>query len=159
MTEPSPARHPVRAARRSAVVLGFYTGALLIIVMFCALVAANRMPGLERYALERNAASYSLFVIFALIPVVRFLNRPGEMYLSAMVAWLVFVAAFNIAGMVFHNLFDSVRHTPFLALLEGAIVYGVIAVGSWVGAMLFHARRHPLTRRHRPAEHIAHHHQ
>jgi hypothetical protein len=159
MTDPSSARHPVRTARHSAVVLGLYTGALLIIVMFCALVAANRIPGLERYALERNAASYSLFVIFMLIPIVRFYSRPFEMYLSAMIAWFMFVVAYDFAGMFFHSLFDSVRHTPFLALLEGAIVYGVIAVGSWVGGMLVHARRYPITSRHRPAEHVAHRHQ
>lgn len=159
MTDPSPARHPARSARHSAVVSGLYTGALLIVVMFGALVSANRLPGLERHALERNAVCYSLFVLFMLIPVVRFLSRPFEMYLSAMIAWLLFVVAFDIAGMLFHDLFDSVRHTPFLALLEGAVVYGVVAVGSWVGGMLVHARRHPIASRHRPAEHTAHRHQ
>jgi len=138
-------------------ILGLYTGALLVIIMFCALVAANRVPGLEHHALERNAISYTLFVLSMLIPIVRYFSRPGEMFLSAMIAWLIFVVGFDIAGMVFHNLFDSVRHTPFLALLEGAIVYGVVAVGSWVGGMLFQARRHPIAPRPRKAHHPAHH--
>lgn len=156
--DPAPPRHSDRSPARSAVISGLYTGALLILVMYCALVAANRLPNLERHALERNAISYTLFVLFMLIPVVRCLHRPGEMFLSAMIAWVMFVVAFDIAGMFFKNLFDSVRHTPFLALLEGAVVYGVIAVGSWVGAMLFQARRHPIARRQRPPEHVIHRH-
>ena len=158
MKDPSLARHTTHAPGRSAIVSGLYTGALLVLLMFCALVAANRLPGLEHYALERNAVSYTLFVLAMLIPVVRFFSRPGEMFLSAMIAWLIFVVGFDIAGMVFHNLFDSARHTPFLALLEGAVVYGVLAVGSWVGGMLVHARRHPIAPRPRQAHHPAHHH-
>jgi hypothetical protein len=149
--------HP---ARRSAILSGLYSGSLLIIVMYCALLAANRFPGLERHALERNAISFTLFVLTMVIPVVRFLTRPIEMYLSAMIAWLLFVVAFDFAGMVFHNLFDSVRHTPFLALLEGAVVYGVVAVGSWVGGMLIQVRRHPIAPRHHDhTRHPAHRHQ
>ena len=87
-------------------------GSLLIIVMLGALVAANRIPGLERYALERNAASYSLFVLFMLIPVFRFLNRPLQMFASAMIGWGIFVVAYDIAGMVFRDLFQVLR-TPF----------------------------------------------
>ena len=107
-----------------ALVTGLYMGSLLIIVMLGALVAANRIPGLERYALERNAASYSLFVLFMLIPVFRFLNRPLQMFASAMIGWGMFVVAYDIAGMVFRDLFQVLR-TPFQALVEGAIIYGV----------------------------------
>jgi hypothetical protein len=53
-----------------------------------ALVAANRIPGLEQYALERNAISYSMFVLFMLIPVFRFLKRPLQLFVSAMIAWV-----------------------------------------------------------------------
>jgi len=124
--------------------VGLYTGALLIVVMLGALVAANRIPGLERYALERNAISYTLFVLLMLIPIVRFWNRPLRMFGAGMVAWTLFVAAYDIAGMVFQNLYDAVRHTPFMALTEGAVVYGVCSVVSWVGGMVNHARRHPI---------------
>jgi uncharacterized membrane-anchored protein YitT (DUF2179 family) len=135
----------------ATLVAGLYTGSLLVIVMLGALVAANRIPGLEQYALERNAASYSLFVLFMLIPVFRFLNRPLRLFGSAMIGWGVFVVAYDIAGMVFHNLFQVLR-TPFQALVEGAVIYGIIAVGSWVGGMVLEARRHPLEPRRRPNE-------
>jgi hypothetical protein len=138
-------------------VTGLYMGSLLIIVMLGALVAADRIPGLERYALERNAASYSLFVLFMLIPVFRFLNRPLQMFASAMIGWGMFVVAYDIAGMVFRDLFQVLR-TPFQALIEGAIIYGVMAVGSWVGAMVILARRQPIAPRHRRTHDFGSHH-
>jgi len=135
---------------------GLYTGALLVIVMVGALVAANRLSWLDNRALERNAASYGLFVIFMLIPVCRFLNRPVQLFTSAMVGWVFFVIAYDIAGMFFRNLFQVLR-PPIEALLEGAVVYGVIAVGSWVGAMALHARTHPIIPRRRRTDHEAPH--
>jgi membrane protease YdiL (CAAX protease family) len=123
---------------------GIYTGALLVIVMLGALVAANRIPALERYALERNAISYGLFMLFMLIPVARFWNSPLQMFGSAMIGWTLFAVAYDIAGMVFQNLFDSVRHTPLMALCEGAVIYGVSSVLLWVGGMVLHARHHPI---------------
>lgn len=140
-----------------ALTTGLYMGSLLIIVMLGALVAANRIPGLERYALERNAASYSLFVLFMLIPVFRFLNRPLQMFASAMIGWGIFVVAYNVAGMVFRDLFQVLR-TPFQALVEGAIIYGVLAVGSWVGAMVLLARRQPIAHRRRRTHEVSSHH-
>lgn len=121
--------------------------------MLGSLVAANRIPGLEKYALERNAASYSLFVLFMLIPVFRFLNRPLRLFGAAMIGWAFFVVAYDIAGIVFHNLFQVLR-TPFQALIEGAVVYGVLAVGSWVGAMFLQASREPIAPSRRRAQHV-----
>jgi len=164
MTEPitsstEPSQKSTSQLPRCALKTGLYTGALLIIVTLAALVAANRIPGLERFALERNAASYSLFVLCMWIPVFRFLKRPLQLFISAMTGWVMFVVAYNIAGMVFSNLFNALRHTPFKALVEGALVYGVIAVGSWVGAMFFRARRHPIAPTRNHASHVTYHQQ
>lgn len=142
---------------KAALITGLYTGALLTMVMIGALVAANRLPGLENRALERNAASYSLFVLFMMIPVCRFLNRPLQMFTSGMIGWVIFVVTFNIAGLFFRNLFQVLR-TPFELLVEGAVVYGVCAVGSWVGAMILHARTHAIIPRRRRTDHEAPHH-
>lgn len=144
MIDPSPAAHGAHPQPpRPAVWTGLYTAALLILVMVGALVTANRFPWLDSRALERNAIAYSLFVIFMLIPVCRFLNRPLQMFTSAMIGWVLFIGAYDIAGMYFHNLFQVLR-TPFEALIEGAIVYGVCAVGSWVGGMVLRARLHSI---------------
>lgn len=141
---------------RPALSTGLYTGTLLVMVMFGALVAANRLSWLDNRALERNAASYGLFVIFMLIPVVRFLNRPIQMFTAAMIGWVMFVIAYDIAGMFFRNLFEILR-TPFQAFIEGAVIYGVFAVGSWVGAMILHARHHAITQRRRHNDPATHH--
>jgi hypothetical protein len=141
---------------RPALITGIYTGAFLIIVTFAALVAANRMPWLENRALERNAVFCGLFVIFMLIPIVRFYNRPIQMFTSAMIAWGMFVVSYYIAGMFFRNLFEVLR-SPFEALIEGAVVYGFFAVGSWVASMALHARHQAIESRRRQ-HHAAPHH-
>ena len=142
---------------RPALFTGLYTGALLVMVMFGALVAANRLSWLDNRALERNAASYGLFVIFMLIPVVRFLNRPLEMFTSAIIGWVMFVVAYDLSGFLFRNVFQVLR-TPFQALIEGAVIYGVCAVGSWVGSMILHSRHHTITSRRRRVHDPAPHH-
>jgi hypothetical protein len=129
---------------------GVYLGALLNIVMIAALVAANRFPNLEPYALERNAASYGLFVLFLLIPVIRFRRRPPQMFAAGLVGWALFVAGYRIAGFYFHNLFQVLR-TPLEALLEGCVLYGVAAVTFWVAGMIFEVRRHTRRRSAHPA--------
>ena len=130
----------------SAIRTGVYGGALLIIAMLGALVAANRISALEKYALERNAACYTLFVLLMLVPVVRFLTRPLKMFGAAMVGWVMFVAAYDLTAFYFRNLFQVLR-TPFQALIEGAVVYGIFAVGSWVCRMLVQAGRQPIAPR------------
>jgi hypothetical protein len=122
---------------------GLITGVSLILVLFGALIAANRVPSLEPYALERNAASYFLFVLVMLIPVVRFLGQPIRLFASGMMAWVLFAAAYDVAGSVFRGLFDVLR-TPFEALVEGAIIYGTVAVALWVLEMGLHSRRNPI---------------
>ena len=131
--------------------IGLYTGALLVLVMIISLIAANRLPWLESRALERNAACYGLFVLFMLIPVARFWNRPTKMFASGMLAWTMFVIAYDIAGMFFHNLFQILR-TPFEALIEGGLVYGVCAVIAWVGGMALLARLSPMAPRRRRSD-------
>jgi len=129
---------------RPALIAGAYTGAMLIIVMLGALVVANRIPMLEAYAFERNAASYALFVMIMLLPVLRFLNRPVKMVVASMTGWVLLTIGYNFAGLYFHNLFNVLQRTPFEVLIEGAIVYAVLSAAAWVCAMILHARRHPL---------------
>jgi len=135
--------HSERAAAHPTLWTGLITGGLLILVMFAALVVANRVPALERYALERNAASYSLFVVVMLIPVLRFLNQPLRLFGAGMIGWTLFAGAYDVSGSVFRNLFQVVR-SPFEALIEGAVIYGTIAVALWVCEMALHTRRHPV---------------
>jgi hypothetical protein len=127
---------------------GICLGALLNVVMIGALVAANRIPKLEPYALERNAASYGLFILLLLIPIIRFLKRPAKMFTAGVIGWSLFVVGYDFAGLYFHNLFAVLR-TPLEALVEGCVVFGVAAVISWVAGMMFHARRYSIASRRR----------
>jgi hypothetical protein len=158
MTDPATTTHPIPVQAHvsvklvsPAVRLGLYTGALLTIVMVGSLIAANRLSWLDNRALERNGASYGLFLAIMLIPIFRFLNRPLKMFSSAMLAWGIFVIAYDIAGMFFHSLFQALR-SPFEAFLEGAVVYGVCAVGSWVGGMILVTRQHRVAPRRRGSD-------
>jgi hypothetical protein len=141
---------------RATFFTGIFTGLLLIVAMLGALVAANRMPALEDYALERNAISYTLFVLLMLAPVCRFRKSSLQMFLSAMLGWVIFVAAYDLAGMVFHDLFQVLR-TPFEVLIEGTVAYGVLAVASWVVGMISHARREPIQPRRRRTDQLVSH--
>ncbi len=127
---------------------GICLGALLNVVMIGALVAANRVPKFELYALERNAASYGLFMLLLLSPIIRFLKRPTKMFTAGVIGWSLFAAGYDFAGLYFHNLFAVLR-TPLEALVEGCVVFGVAAVISWVAGMLFHARRYSVASRRR----------
>src|SRR5271155_5351954 len=164
MTDPATTVHPIPVptsvavkAVSPAVRVGLYSGALLTIVMVGSLIAANRLSWLDNRALERNGASYGLFLAIMLIPIFRFLNRPLKMFTSAMLAWGTFVIAYDIAGIFFHSLFQALR-SPFEALLEGAIVYGVCAVGSWVGGMILLTRQHRVAPRRRRSDFFSTHH-
>jgi len=155
---PDAVRHALAKAKPSSPALwtGVYMGALLNIVMIAALVAANRFPGLEPYALERNAASFGLFVLLLLAPVIRFPRRPSQMFAAGFVGWTLFVAGYRIAGFYFHSLFQVLR-TPLEALVEGCVLYGFAAVIFWVARMILHARRHAIVPRRRPAYPAVHH--
>jgi hypothetical protein len=143
--------HGLGKVSNPALRTGLYTGGLLVLVMIISLIAANRLPWLESRALERNAACYGLFVMFMLIPVARFWKRPTRMFASGVLAWTMFVIAYDIAGMFFRNLFQILR-TPFEALLEGVLLYGVCAVVGWVGGMALLARINPITPRRRRSD-------
>jgi len=143
------------APQHAVVVTGLTTGGLLILVMLSALFVTNRIPALEAYALERNAISYGLFFIVMLIPVCRFLTRPLRLFGSAMIAWTMFAAGYDLASFLFRNLFQELHRTPLEALLEGAVVYGICAVAAWVVTMVLHATRYPVaTAGHKAARHL-----
>jgi len=146
-------RRMLAAKHRSTLQTGIFMGVLLIIVMATALFVANRVPGTERYALERNATFCALFFICMLIPIARYFNRPIPLFSSAMTGWVTFAIAYDIAGMFYKNLFQVLR-SPFQTFIEGAIVYGVAAVGAWVIGMVHQARHHPIAPRRRRTDHL-----
>jgi hypothetical protein len=152
MRSPSPnTPHPVART-------GITTGALLVTVMLASLLITNRIPSLERYAFERNIASYILFALVMLIPVCRFINQPARLFGASMIGWVLFSAAYNITCLFFINLQEGLHRTPFQVLFEGILLYGICAVAVWVATMALHARRHPIASvGHRAARQIVSH--
>lgn len=133
-------------ARSSRPVLkcGLYTGLAMVVEMAAALVVINRVPALEPYALERNSFFVGCFFLLTLIPVCRFLRHPVRMFSSAMIAWAIFVAGYDLAGLYFDRLFNALQRGPIEVLAEGAVLYGIAAVCSWVVEMIVHACRHSI---------------
>jgi hypothetical protein len=161
MTEDAPQAPAdrLRDLLRSSPVLkyGLYTGLALIVEMMVALIVINRVPTFERYALARNAFFIGCFFVLALVPVCRFLKAPVRMFSSAMIGWAIFVVGYDLAGLYFERLFSTLHHSPFLALVEGAVLYGICAVGSWVVEMIVHACRHSIAPDRRAARAAARH--
>jgi len=147
---PAPRREPGPFGQ--AIRAGVSIGLLLSAIMIVALLVANLITALESYALERNALFMTAFVLVAASPVLRFRKHPRQMFVAAMVGWVLFVGAYDLAGRFFRDLFEALQHTPFETLVEGAVVYGICAVGSWVIDMVHEARRHPIVSRRKPPE-------
>lgn len=141
----------VRAlASRSVLRTGLLTGGLLVAVMFISLYVANHIPQLERVARLRNDVSRLAFGAVMMIPILRFLFQPKRLFSSALIGWLAFTLAYMLAGAWYANLFASLGRTPLEAFLLGMVVYGVVAVASWVTMTLLTASwrpaRHPHAR-------------
>ncbi len=148
MTEDAPQAPPDRLANVPAshpvLKFGLYTGLAMVTEMTIALIVSNRIPALERYALARNAFFVGCFFLLMLVPFCRFLRAPVQMFSSAMIAWAIFVVGYDLAGLYFDRLFDAVHRSPAIMLADGAVLYGIGAVGSWVVEMIVHACRHSI---------------
>ena len=123
--------------------VGVLTGVYLIAVMVVSVLAATRLPFLEPLALLRNLASYAAFALIALIPIASFMRRPASLFGCAVTAWGLFSVAYWVMGFFFVNLHARLR-PPFNAFVVGAVVYGLVAVFSWVASMALEARSQPV---------------
>jgi hypothetical protein len=144
--------------RSPVLVMGLLDGAALAAVMLVSLLVANRIPQLEPWTIERNAVCEGVFLLTMLLPILVFRSEPRRLFACGMIAWFVFTLSYWMAGIYFVQLFDSLQRTPFSALMDGAVAYGVIAALAWVSGMAWHARHHPVVsaRHHSVHRHIDH---
>jgi hypothetical protein len=124
--------------RNTAIRVGVYTSVCLALVFTAWLFIANRVPLIERLAVERNAAAAVLLCLCALIPVLRFLTMPGHLLASSLVAWLLFSSYYRVLCLFFRNLSDW--HSTFQVFMIGAVVYMILATLVWVGSTIWRAR-------------------
>ncbi len=103
--------------------MGVYVGLCLFAAFAVWLVVANRFPVFERFALERNILAIAAMSLFAAIPIMRFIRRPGSLLGSGVIAWAVF--SFHSALQVF---------------MAGAVIYLIAATLSWLGTLVWRVR-------------------
>ncbi|HUL16766.1 MAG TPA: hypothetical protein VLV88_12265 [Terriglobales bacterium] len=127
-----------RAFRNAPVRLGVYIGISLSVVFSGWLVIANRIPLLERFALERNFAGAALIVFVAVIPILRFLRSPRSLLLSGLISWTIFSFIYRILCLFFSTLDDW--HTTLEVLTTGVVLYLIAATLSWLAAVIHRVR-------------------
>ena len=118
--------------------LGVYVGAGLTLVFSAWLVLANRVPILERFALERNIAAATFLGLFALVPICRFIWMPGNLLASSLIGWLIFTTSYRLLCIIFRDL--AGWHSPFQVFMLGAIVYMIVTTLCWIGTIIWRAR-------------------
>ena len=148
---PQPQREALVRALASREVLrtGLLSGGLLVAVMVVSLIVANNIPQLEHVAWLRNDACRLVFGLTMLIPIFRFLFQPRRLFSSALIGWVIFAVGYRVAGLWYVNLFASLGRQPLEAFLLGLVIYGVVAVMSWIVLLILAANRQPA----RHAEH------
>jgi uncharacterized membrane protein YvlD (DUF360 family) len=124
--------------RNTAIRMGIYSAAGLSLVFTSWLFLANRVPFLDRLALERNIAAALLLCLFALIPILRFLRMPGYLLASGLVAWLIFSVYYSVLCLIFRKLGDW--HGAIQVFMYGAVVYLIVATLSWISAAIWRVR-------------------
>jgi len=133
-----PGFHWFDGLRNVAVRTGVYAGVGLSIVFIAWIIIANRIPFLERFALERNIASAALMILFALIPVIRFVRSPRQLLFSGLIAWVILGVVYRIASAFFGRLGERYSATHVFVL--GAVVYLIVATVAWLGTIVWRAR-------------------
>ncbi|MGA7793600.1 MAG: hypothetical protein WCA19_11225 [Candidatus Acidiferrales bacterium] len=123
---------------------GILTGIYLSCVFVAWLDVANRVAELESYAELRNLVAGAILLLVLAIPVLRFRNRPGRLFVSGLTAWTLLTITYIAAEMHFTLL--NTRMGAFHVFVLGAVSYGFVAVLDWVFLMCVGVRH----------EHIVH---
>ncbi|HXR33572.1 MAG TPA: hypothetical protein VN830_07685 [Verrucomicrobiae bacterium] len=124
--------------RNVPVRVGMYTGICLSLIFAMWLVLANRVPLLERLALERNIIAVVGLVFFASLPILRFYRSPGDLLVSGLLAWTLLSITYRLLCMVF-VLLDE-KYSSFHVFVLGAVVYLIFATLSWIGMIIWKVR-------------------
>jgi len=132
--------------RNVPVRMGIYTGICLSLVFAMWLVLANRVPLLERLALERNIIAIVGLVFFASLPILRFYRSPGDLMVSGLLAWTLLSITYRLLCMVF-VLLDE-KYSAFHVFVLGAVVYLIFATLSWIGMIIWKVRSEDISHPH-----------
>jgi hypothetical protein len=126
------------ALKDSAFRTGVYVGLLLFGAFAAWLVVANRFPVFEGFALERNILATSVLFLFAAVPILRFIRRPGGMVVAGGTAWAIFSFLYRVSELFFAGL--SSWHSAWQVFMAGAVVYLIAATLSWIVGLVWRVR-------------------
>jgi hypothetical protein len=127
----------------SGVRTGVCAGVGLAISFTVWLFVANRIPALEHVALQRNIIAAAVLGVFFLVPVARFMWRPGRLLVSSLVSWSIFALAYRVLCLYFRDL--TGRYSAVQIFTLGAIVYMILATLSWIGTCIWRVRESYMT--------------
>lgn len=133
-----------------AVRMGVYTGVCLSLVLSAWIILANRVPVLDRFALERNLAAASLLGLLAILPVIRFLRSPGNLLASSLIAWMIVSLAYRLLCIFFDLL--GAKYSAFQIFMLGFVVYMILSTLSWIGTLIWRARERDISH---PNNHVS----
>jgi hypothetical protein len=126
------------ALKDSAFRMGVYIGLCLFAVFGGWLVAANRFAVFERFAFERNVLAVAVMGLFAAIPILRFIRRPGSLLGSGLVAWAIFSFLYRIVCLYFAGL--SSWHSAWQVFMAGFLLYLIAATLAWLVGLVWRVR-------------------
>ena len=133
-----PGYSKLHVIKNAAIRTGVYSGAGLAMVLVAWVFVANRAPTLERFALERNVAAAVALVLFAAVPVLRFLRLPGPLLASSLIAWSILALVYRLLCVVFSGLAE--RYSAVQVFTLGAVLYMILATLSWIGTCIWRSR-------------------
>ncbi len=125
--------------KNAAIRTGVYSGIGLALVFTIWIFTANRVPALESLALERNLAAAVALILFAAVPVVRFLRLPGHLLASSLIAWGILAVSYRLLSIYFWGL--PARYSAVQIFTLGAVLYMILATLSWIGTCIWRARK------------------
>jgi hypothetical protein len=145
--ERSPGAELALVLHDSGVRTGVGAGVGLAATFITWVYVANRIPSLERVALERNVIAVAVLLLFFLIPVVRFMWQPGRLLVSSLLAWSILALSYRALSMHFLGL--TGRYGAMQVFILGAIVYMILATLSWIATCIWRARESHMSSHHR----------
>jgi hypothetical protein len=117
---------------------GACSGIGLAITLIAWVYIANRVPALERVALDRNVVAAAAMAFFFLVPIVRFMWQPGRLLVSSLISWSILTFTYRGLCMYFSALAE--RYSAVQIFTLGAIVCMILATLSWIGTCIWRAR-------------------
>src|SRR5260370_33073331 len=118
---------------------GACSGLGLRLVFTIGSFVANRVREWDTLALERNLAAAVALVLFAAVPVVRFLRLPGHLLASSLIAWSILALTYRLLSIYFWGL--PARYSAVQIFTLGSVLYMLLATLSWICTCIWRARK------------------